>query len=184
MCQDAQKTVPAFLEVAQKATINLLTLSGTINTAEGQQIVKDFATVEGDIASWTPGLPATEAIEVLTDINAALPLIPMPPLYEMTVSIAIGLITAAIGLFSGNGQVTDENGTPVIAPTETQIRAHAIHVMAETSAKINTIVPGAHFSVKRAALMLPGHSPADQGKRFWNEHVDENKELPPALKVA
>lgn len=184
MCQDAQKTIPAFLLVAQAATINLLTSSGTIDTAEGQQIVKDFATVEADIASWTPGTAATEAIEVLNDINAALPLIPMPPLYETTVSIAIGLITAAIGLFSGNGQVTDEDGAAIPAPTEVQVQAHAVHVMAETAAKIKTIVPDADFSVKRAAFMLPGHSPADQGKRFWNKKVDENRELPPALKVA
>lgn len=184
MCQNAQKTVPEFLEVAETATINLLTQSGTINTAEGQQIVKDFATVEGDITSWTPGSPATDVIQVLNDIAVALPLIPMPPLYEVTVSVALGLITAAIGLFSGNGAVTNETGEVIDNPTAEQTQAHALHVMAETSAKIKAIVPDADFSVKRAAFLLPGHSPADQGKKFWNKKVDENKELPPALKIA
>jgi hypothetical protein len=184
MCKNAQKTIPAFLAVAQTAVVNLLTQSGTINTAEGQQIVKDFATVEGDIASWTPGSPAQDAVQVLNDIAAALPLIPLPPLYETIASVALGLVVAAIGLFSGNGAVTDETGAVVASPTKEQIQAHALHTMAETSAKIKTIVPDADFSVKRAALLLPGHEPADQAKKFWNKKVDENKELPPALKIA
>ncbi len=184
MCQNAQKTIPAFLQVAQTAVINLLTQSGTINTAEGQQIVKDFATVEGDIASWTPGTAAPAAIQVLNDIAAALPLIPLPPLYETTASVALGLIAAAIGLFSGNGAVTSADGAAIDNPTAEQTQAHALHVMAETAAKIKTIVPDADFSVKRAALLLPGHSPAEQGKKFWNRKVDENRELPPALKIA
>lgn len=169
MCKTNNALV-AVLQTAESATINLLTVTNVIGTAEGQTIQKDFDAAIKDVQSWKPGNAGDEVVQVLTDLMDALPLIPLPAPYPAVIAVAIGTIAGIIKTIQGNAAPAVAAGVSA----EEHGALHTARLVAATTQAVQAHVPG----FKRNILM----SPSDQFKQEWNQKVAENG-LPETLKA-
>lgn len=183
MCANAEAQVLNAAEAAESTVLSLLTSAGAINTAEGQQINADFKTAIADIQAWKSGTPATNAVQVIQDIEAALPLIPLPAPFNVLVPIALGGLATILTLLGANSPAPAEpEATPALAP-HIQM-AHATAVAAAGEAKVASLTGYKPSTMDKARAMLGETSiAANRYKGVWNKTVDEN-DLPADLKAA
>lgn len=183
MCKNAEAQVLNIAETAESTIITLLTESNLINTSEGQKIDADFKIAITDIQNWKSGTPATDAVEVIQDIEAVLPLIPIPPPFNVLVPIALGGLTTILTLLGANSPA------PAVATADPEEHAavqtlHAHAVAATGEAKVTSLT-GYKPSVIDKARAMVGDSGIAAGKykQVWNKAVEENG-LPETLKAA
>lgn len=179
MCTNATKTAADLMAAIEPTLKAFLSYENVLNTPEGQAAIAAFDTALTAVQNWQTGTPATEVLEVISAFTAAFAAVSgplnLPPAILLLVNVIAGGVEAVIGVLQANSPA------PAVAavagdasPEETKAQYQA-HVIADTTAKVNALVPTFHRSI--------WHSAATQYKRTWNETVDGNK-LPATLKVA
>jgi hypothetical protein len=184
MCKNAEAQVLNAAEASESTILSLLTTANVINTAEGQKIDADFKTAIADIQAWKSGTPATDAEEVIQDIEAALPLIPIPVPFNVLVPIALGGLATVLTLLGANSPTSapavSENAEEVVAAQT--IHAHTVAATGE--AKVEALTGYKPSMIDKARAMLGDSSiAANKYKQVWNKTVEDNN-LPESLKTA
>ena len=189
MCQQAEAQVLNVAKTAESTVITLLAESKLITTAEGQTITTDFTTLITDIQNWKSGTPATDAIQVVEDIEAVLPALPIPAPFNILVPIALGGLTTILTLLGANSPApaTPETTAAVAAAPALAAHIQTLHasaVAAAGEAKVTSLT-GYKPSVmdKARAMMGDTHVAANKYKQTWNTTVSDNG-LPETLKAA
>lgn len=184
MCANAEAQVLNAAEAAESTVISLLTESNLISTPEGQKITTDFKTAITDIQNWKSGTPATDAVEVINDIEAALPLIIIPAPFNVLVPIALAGLTTILTLLGANSPAPVEAGveaTGVVLPASQTLHAHAVAATGEAKVETLTGYKASKWD-KARAMVGDTHVAADAYRKVWNDAVVKNG-LPESLKA-
>jgi len=176
MCQNAVKTAGDLMAAIEPTLKSLLTETGLINTPAAQTALTEYNAALTAIQNWQSGTPSQDAIEAIGIFQEALAALPIPTLYTTLANIVLAGIATVIGVMTANSpapavpaSVTDGD----VAPEEMQATYQA-HVIADTTTKVQALVPGFHRSI--------WHTAATQYKNAWNGAVDAGK-FPATMKV-
>jgi hypothetical protein len=171
MCTNATKTAATLMAAIEPTLKSLLTYTGQLNTTAGQAAITAYDTALAAIQNWKSGTTAQEVLQLVQAFQSAFALLPLPANVEALGNIILAGIETVIGVISANSPAPAPaaalaaHAEPA-SPEETQAM-HQAHVIADTTAKLNKLVP--HF--KRSIW----HSPASQYKATWNDAVKSNK---------
>jgi hypothetical protein len=169
-------------EVAESTAINLLTESKLISTAQGQVVSGYYSTLIADIKNWKSGTPANDIEQIVQDIEAILPALPIPAPFNVLVPIALGGLTTILTLLGANSPAPTPDESTV--PAEAHQLAHAHTVGAAGEAKVEALTGYKPSMIDKARAMLGDSSiAANKYKQVWNDTVDANG-LPETLKAA
>lgn len=182
MCQNAVKTAGSLMAAIEPTIKSLLTVTGVINTPEGEAAIAAYDAALAATQNWVSGTPAQDALQLIGDFqtafNAVVALLPLPPLYTALINIILAGVETVIGVLTANSPAptapTPVVGSAAAAPEEVQAM-HVAHTIADTTTKVQTLVPGFKRSI--------WHSPASQYKTAWNNAVDAGN-FPQELKTA
>jgi hypothetical protein len=179
MCVNAQKTAGDLLAAIEPTINSLLTEANLANTTEGKAAVAAYDSAVTDLQDWTPGTPATEVLKVIEDFQIAFNALPLPTTVQTLTNIILAGVETVIGVITANSPAPAAPATttaagPLVAHADVQA-AHQVEVVAATTAKVQTLVPGFKRSV--------WHSAATQYKNTWNDAVKKGK-FPATLKAA
>jgi hypothetical protein len=147
MCQSGLQQVGELATALEPEIVTFETITGTINTPDGQAAIKAYDALAADLKNWAPGSSTgqvvEEAIVAFTDVFQTLPVPDSAKLIEGV--IEAGVITI-LGFVQAHPAVppTPPAGS-TIAPGDA-LAAHQAHVVAETTARIQVLVPGFKLS--------------------------------------
>lgn len=96
-CGTNQSNLAALAQTLGTSAANLATLIG--QSALATKITQLTTQVVGDIQMWKTGSPTADIIQVLGDLELAINLIPIDPMTQMLVELALGTIQAIVALF-------------------------------------------------------------------------------------
>lgn len=183
MCKAAETQVLNIAQSVESTVISLLTETKLISTAEGQTISSDLGVLLTDIANWKSGTPATDIEQVVNDIEAALPALPIPAPFNLLIPIALGGLTTILTLLGANSPAPAPAAVPAELTAQVQT-LHAHSVAAAGEAKVETLTGYKPSTFDKARAMLGDSSiAANKYKDVWNKAVADNK-LPTTLKAA
>lgn len=182
MCQQSEAQVLNVVKASESTIITLLTEAKIISTAQGQTIETDFEALIADVQNWKSGTPADAAIQVVQDIEAALPLLPIPPPYNILVPVALAGLTTILTLLGANSPAPAiANAGELTAHVQT---LHAHSVAAQGEAKVESLTGYKPSTMDKArAMMGDSGIAAKKYKQVWNETIETNG-LPDTLKAA
>jgi hypothetical protein len=149
--------------------VNLLTTLNVANTPDGEAAVTAFNAAQKSLANWQPGTSAQTVIEGLDAFSSVFAVLPIPADAKALESIITAGIVTVIGVVTANSPAPAATATttaaaavPAAAPEETQAM-HVAAVVADTTAKVTTLVP----EFTRSIFTAPAH----QYKNAWNHAV-------------
>ena len=176
MCQNATKTAASLMLAIEPTIKSLLSLTGQTNTPEGIAAINAYNAALAALQNWVSGTPAQTILELLAAFQSVFNTLPLPTTFTALANIILAGIETVIGVLTANSPA------PVVAapagadatPEETQA-AHVAHSIADTTAKVQVLVPGFKRSI--------WHSAATQYNNAWNSAVDAGG-FPQGIKVA
>jgi hypothetical protein len=170
MCKQAAQTAGAVLGAVEPELTALLTAEGIATTPAGEAALAAYKSAVTSLDDWQSGTPAQEAIQALDDFQAAFNVLPFPPTVTVFENIIEAAIVTVIGILTANSPApaNDTTAEPTASAEET-VAAHQAFVAADTTAKVQALVP----TFKRSIF----HSPAWQVKNEWNKAVESHPEL-------
>lgn len=176
MCTNAVKTAGDLMAAEEPTLKALLTETNLLNTPDGQSAIAAYDAALTAVQGWTSGTDAQEVIEVIGDFQTVFATLSIPPEYEVLGNLILGGVVTVIGVLTANSPApaAAAPADATIEPEDLQT-AHQTATIADTTAKVQTLVPGFKPSI--------WHTPAKQYKNEWNKTVEENG-LPATLKVA
>ena len=180
MCTNAVKTAASLMEAIEPTIKSLLTVTGLIDTPAAQTALVEFDNALIAIENWQSGTPAQEAIEAIGIFQTAISALPIPTLYITLLNIILAGVETVIGVLSAN--------SPVSVPTEAEMEPsgseaatvedvtamHQAQVAADTTAKVQALVPGFKRSI--------WHSAASQYNNAWDNALQAGG-FPPSMAV-
>lgn len=174
MCQNAVKTT-ADLLVAEEPTLKgLLEYVGLLNTPDGQAVITAFDAAVTVLQGWTSGTAAQNVLQALAGFQTVFDTLPLPATVTTLANIILAGVETVIGIVTANSPAPVATPPSATATTE-EVQAHwQAHTIEQTSAKVQTLVPGFKRSI--------WHTAAHQYKSTWNKTVDEGR-FPSSLKV-
>lgn len=185
MCANAEAQVINIAQVAETTTISLLTESKLISTTQGTTITSYFSTLITDLKAWKSGTPATNILQVVQDIQALLPSLPIPAPFNLLVPVALGGLETILTLLGANSPAPVEAG--VEATTEALAANQELHAHATAAAGEAKVVQLTGYKAskwdKARAMVGDTHVASDAYRKVWNETVESNS-LPETLKAA
>lgn len=175
MCTNAVKTAASIMAAIEPTLKGLLTFTNLINTPIGEAVIKAYDAALAAVQAWKPGTPAQEVLEVIGAFQSVFNTLPLPTTVITLTNIILAGIETVIGVLTGNSPAPAAAEEPEEPATheETKVMYQA-HVVAETTAKVQTLVPGFKRSI--------WHSPSSQYNKAWNEAI-ETGGYPATLKV-
>jgi hypothetical protein len=184
MCKNATATAASLMKAIEPTIQSILTLTGQANTQAGLAAIAAYNAALTALENWQSGTDATEVLELIgalqSALNAVFTAVPISPELQALINVILAGVETVIGVLTANSPAppaetgTDIGATQAAAPHDVQA-AHQAFVAADTTAKVQALVPG----FKRSIF----HSPESQYKSAWNKAVDENN-LPATLKAA
>lgn len=182
MCKNATATAASLMAAIEPTIKNLLTVTNLLNTPQGAAAIKAYDAALAALQSWKSGTPAQDVLEVISDFQVAFNALPIPAAYSALVNIILAGVETVIGVLTANSPVQSAPavGDPVagekFAASDEEITAmHQVHTAADTTAKVQALVPGFKRSI--------WHSPESQYTKAWNGAVDDGG-FPAELKTA
>lgn len=178
MCTNAVKTVGSIMVAIEPTLNSLLTETHLITTPEGAAAIAAFDAAATAANNWVSGTVAENVLELIGDFQAVFNALPIPTEYAALINIILAGIETVIGVLAANSPApaapSPVAASAAAAPEEIQAM-HVAHTVADTTAKVQQLVPGFKRSI--------WHSPASQYKTAWNSAVDSGK-FPQTLKTA
>lgn len=186
MCANAEQQLINIAQVTETTAISLLTESKLISTTQGTTITSYFSTLITDLKAWKSGTPATNILQIVEDIAALLPSLPIPAPFNLLVPVALGGLETILTLLGANSPApvtaATEGAVPELAPHLQSLHANAVAVAGE--AKVESLTGYKPSTIDKARAMFGDSSiAAKKYKQVWNETVESNS-LPETLKVA
>lgn len=178
MCTNAVKTAANLLTAIEPTIKNLLTETNLINTPDAVAALKAYDAALAAVEAWTPGTPAQEVLEVLSDLQTGLGALPIPTTYTALLNIIFAGIETVIGVLTANSPAPvapTPPATEALVPHEDTQAMHQAAVIADTTAKVQALVPNFKRSI--------WHSPESQYIKTWNQAVEDGN-FPATLKAA
>jgi hypothetical protein len=158
------KTAANLMAAIEPGLIDLLTVTGIASTPEGQAAINAYNAALAAVQAWVPGTTAQSVIQVIDAFTAVFNTLPFPSELKVLVDIISAGIVTVIGVLTGNSPApAAPAGTTVTASAEEIAHAHQSAVVADTTAKVQKLVPGFRRSIFT--------SPANQWKSAWNNAV-------------
>jgi hypothetical protein len=173
MCTNAVKTAGDLMAAIEPTIKSLLTETGLINTPEAQTALTEYDAALAAVQGWVSGTPAQETIEAIGIFETAFNALPIPALYKTLADLVLAGITTVIGVLTANSPAPTAPAEATAAPEDVQT-AHVVSTIADTTEKVQTLVPGFKRSI--------WHSAASQYKTAWDNAVDQGG-FPQTLKV-
>ena len=173
MCTNAVKTAASLMEAIEPTIKTLLTETGLINTPAAQTALTEYDDALTAIQNWQSGTPAQEALEAIGIFQTAFNALPLPATVETLTNIVLAGIETVIGVLTANSPAPAAPADATAAPED----LHPLHqaaVIADTTAKVQALVPGFKRSI--------WHSAAHQYNDAWNKAVAEGG-FPATLQV-
>jgi hypothetical protein len=165
MCKNATKTAAALMDAIEPTIKSLLAATGQLNTPDGIAAMNAYDAALAAVEAWQSGTTAQNVLELINAFTAVFNTLPLPENVKLYVNIIEAGITAVIAILTAN--------SPAPASDDENAQAmHQAHVAAEAAVKVNAILPGVKFSVRKS--VLPGQSPADQYNKAWDNACDTN----------
>lgn len=182
MCQNATKTAYAVLAGVEPELKSILTIEGVANTPQATAALTAYDQALADLKNWTPGTPSQDLIQVLNDLQIAIPALPIPPQYQLLSSAILAAVVTVIGIVTGNSPAQPVAvAAGEAAPDMAEVQAdHERATMAEFTVRAQSLVP--FYKIRTRATFLPGRTPTEQQKACWNKACDLSNA--PQFKVA
>jgi hypothetical protein len=178
MCQNATKTAASLMAAIEPTIKSLLTEANLLNTPDGIAAMNAYDAALAALQVWKSGTTAQNVLELIGDFQTVFNTLPIPAQYLTLTNIILAGIETVIGVLTANSpappvdDVTAASAT-VAGPDELQAM-HQAAVAADTTAKVQALVPGFKHSI--------WHSPESQYKKAWNGAVDSGG-FPATLKL-
>jgi len=175
MCTNATKTAASLMAAIEPTLKSLLTFTNLLNTPQGQAAIAAYDAALAAIQAWKSGTTAQNVLQLIGDFQTVFNVLPLPSTVITLTNIILAGIETVIGVLMANSPApvaANESLTPASAE-ETQAMYQA-HVVADTTAAVQMLVPGFKRSI--------WHSPASQYQQAWDAAV-ETGGFPPTLKV-
>lgn len=163
MCQAAAKTAASLMAAIEPTIKSLLTLTGQSNTPQGIAAIAAYDAALAALQNWQSGTPAQNVLELLAAFQSVFNALPLPTTFEVLANIVLAGIETVIGVLTANSPAPAAPAGATLAPADIQV-AHQAFVAADTTAKVQALVPG----FKRSIF----HSPASQYTTAWNKACD------------
>ena len=164
MCKNAMKTAASVMAAIEPTIKNLLSLIGQTDTVAGLAAIAAYNAALTALQNWQSGTPAQTVLELISALqaafNAVTTAVPISPAIQALVNVILAGIETVIGIVTANSPAP-------LSTEETHEETQAMHqaaVAADTTAKVQTLVPG----FKRSIF----HSPESQYDNAWNKAVD------------
>lgn len=180
MCKNATATAASLMKAIEPTIQSILTLTGQANTQAGLAAIAAYNAALTALENWQSGTDATEVLELIgalqPALNAVFTAVPISPEIQALINVIFAGIETVTGVLTANSPAPAAEVTEGATATEAESQEiHAIHVAADTAAKVQTLVPGFERSIF--------HSPESQYKSAWNKAIDAGG-FPATAKVA
>lgn len=176
MCQKAASTAAALMSAIRPTIVSLLTLANLAQTPDGIAALKAYDAAVTALQAWQSGTPAQNVLELIGDFQTIFNALPLPATVTALANIILAGIETVIGVLTANSPAlaTMSSLTANFAEAHDVTAMHQAFVAADTTAKVQALVPGFKRSI--------WHSPESQYNKAWNGAVDAGG-FPAALKV-
>jgi hypothetical protein len=170
MCTNVTSTVSAAMTALRPMLVSVLTVLGVASSQNGLAALAAFDAADAALANWKQGTSAQTVIQLIDAFtaayNAVTTAIPVPPELSALVNIFAAGIVTVIGLVTANAPA------PVAATPET-VSLYQAHVAADTTAKVQVLIPGYKVSLwDKGRAALGDHTVvAGELKKEWNKGV-------------
>jgi hypothetical protein len=166
MCKNAVATVADLMGAIEPTLINLLTVTGIASTPQGAAAISAYNAALAAVQTWKPGTSAQDVIQVINAFTQVFNTLPIPGDAKSLADIISAGIVVVIGVLTGNSP----------APA-----ASALDAMADTEAKVKTLVPGWKESTwDKARAALGDHKiAAGEYRKQWNKGVESASKTDP-----
>jgi hypothetical protein len=161
------------MEAIEPTIKSFLTETGLIDTPAAQTVLTLFDNALTAIENWQSGTPAQEAIEAIGIFQTALSALPIPTLYITLLNIILAGVETVIGVLSANSPAPAAPADSTASAEDAQV-GHQLQVAAETTAKVQALVPGFKRSI--------WHSAASQYNNAWDNALQAGG-FPPSMAV-
>ena len=172
MCTNATKTAASLMSAIEPTLKSLLTFTGIINTPQGVAAIAAYDAALAALQNWKSGTASQNVLELIAAFQSVFNALPIPANVAVLVNLILGGVEAAIGVITANSPAPV--GVAEDATAEETQAMHQAHVIADTTAKVQALVP----TFKRSIFS----SPASQYTKAWNAAVS-NGGFDPALAV-
>jgi hypothetical protein len=174
MCQNATKTAATLMAAIEPTIKSLLTLTGQANTPNGIAAINAYDDALVALQNWQSGTAAQNVLELITAFQTVYNSLPIPSEYLVLGNIILAGIETVIGVVTANSPAPVAHADATASWEERQAM-HQAAVSADTSAKVQALVPGFKRSI--------WHTPAHQYNEAWNKAVVAGG-FPATLQVA
>jgi hypothetical protein len=178
MCPNPKQTAINLISAVEETLVSLGNEAGVSNNPIFETAINEMTVTVTAIQNWTPGNVGQDAVQVINVLESAVTTlsqtVPSLAPYVNEINLILAGIAAVVGVITANSAAPAPTETTTATPEESKAMFQA-HVVADTSAKVQALVPGFKRSI--------WHTPESQYKKAWNEAVDADK-LPDTLKVA
>jgi hypothetical protein len=145
---------------------SLLTYAKLLDTPEGQAAIAAYDAALVAVQGWKSGTPAQNVLTLIGDFQTVFATLPIPANVETLVNIILAGIETVIGVLTANspapGPTVGVAKSDAASPEE-RTALYQVHVIAETTAKVKTLVPTFQRSF--------WHSASYQYKKTWNDQL-------------
>ena len=173
MCVNATKTAASLMAAINPTIVSLLTIAGLANTPNGIAAMKAYDAALLAVKNWKQGTSSETVLQLITAFQDVFNVLPIPETYKVLANIIMAGIETVIGVVMANSPAP---AAPAGVKVHGEMKAmHQANVIADTTAKVQVLVPGFKRSI--------WHSPESQYNHAWDEAVTENR-LDASLKVA
>ena len=165
MCTNATKTAASLMAAIEPTIKSLLTETNLLNTPNGIAAINAYDAALAALEAWKSGTNAQNVLAIIADFQTVFNALPLPANAQVLTNIVLAGVEAVIGVISANSPAP-VSPTPVAAADaeEDTQASHQAQVIAETTAKINALVPNFKRSI--------WHSAASQYTNTWNSAID------------
>lgn len=164
MCKNATKTAYTLMAAIEPTIKSILSLAGLSNTDNGVAAINAYDAALAALKTWQSGTASQNVLQLIEDFQTVFNTLPIPDTYKTLANIVLAGIETVIGVVTANSPAENTTTEAVEAHEETQAM-HAAAVVADTTAKVQALVP----SFKRSIW----HSPESQYESTWNKAVDD-----------
>jgi hypothetical protein len=170
MCKNAVATAANLMQAIEPTIKSLLTETNLINTPDGISAINAYNAALLALQGWQSGTASETVLELIGAFQAVFNTLPLPTTVQTLTNIILAGIETVIGVITANSPVPSAPavgdpvaGEPLAASDEEINGMHVAHTIADTTAKVQVLVPGFKRSI--------WHSPESQYNTAWNKAV-------------
>lgn len=178
MCTNAVKTAASLMQAIEPTLKSLLMYANVINTPEGQAAIDAYNAALAAVQGWKQGTATQNVLQIIGDFQEVFNALPLQSNVMQLANIILAGVETVIGVITANSPAPAAAHMMAAEEQASHEEVQAMHaeaVIAHTTGKVQTLVPGFQRSIWK--------KPEKQYKDTWNKAVEEGK-FPESLKAA